>query len=112
MITDISLAHDFCSKCKIIQFAWPFDNLQNVNISFKDSCLPSQTADISKCDSYIEGLKENCKNLHKCEYYFLQAICIDRCAGKHVKVNKKVLDIYMEIQPQITKKRMDEMATL
>jgi hypothetical protein len=40
------------------------------------------------------------------------ANCIDRCAGKHVKVNKKVLEIYMEVQPQITKKRMDEMATL
>jgi len=38
MTTDISLAHDFCSKCKISQFIWPFDNLQNVNISFKDSC--------------------------------------------------------------------------
>jgi len=38
-------------------------------------------------------------------------ICIDRCAGKHVKVNK-VLEIYMEVQPQIAKKRMDEMATL
>jgi len=74
--------------------------------------ITSQTADISKCDSYIEGLKENCKNLHKCEYYFLQAICADRCAGKYVKVNRKVLEVYMEIQPQITKKRMDEMAAL
>jgi len=41
-----------------------------------------------------------------------EAICIDRCAGKHVKVNRKVLEVYMEIQPQITKKRMDEMASL
>ena len=29
-----------------------------------------------------------------------------------MKVNRKVLEIYMEIQPQITKKRMDEMAAL
>lgn len=29
-----------------------------------------------------------------------------------MKVNKKVLEVYMEIQPQITKKRMDEMASL
>lgn len=71
-----------------------------------------QTTGISKCDSYIEGSKENCKNLHKYEYNFLQAICVDRCAGKHVKVNKKVLEVYMEVQPQITKKRMDEMASL
>lgn len=41
-----------------------------------------------------------------------EAICVDRCAGKHVKVNKKVMEIYMEVQPQITKKRMDEMAAL
>jgi hypothetical protein len=41
-----------------------------------------------------------------------EAICVDRCAGKHVKVSKKVLDVYEEIQPQITKKRMDEMAAL
>ena len=29
-----------------------------------------------------------------------------------MKVNRKVLEVYMEIQPQITKKRMDEMAAL
>lgn len=74
--------------------------------------ITSQTAVISKRDIYVEGSKENCKNLHNCEYYFLQAICVDRCAGKHVKVNKKVLDVYVEVQPQITQKRMDEMAAL
>jgi hypothetical protein len=43
---------------------------------------------------------------------FFQAVCVARCAGKHIKVNKKVMEIYMEVQPQITKKRMEEMAAL
>jgi hypothetical protein len=43
---------------------------------------------------------------------FFKAVCVARCAGKHVKVNKKVMEIYMEVQPQITKKRMEEMAVL
>ncbi|KDR15692.1 Mitochondrial import inner membrane translocase subunit Tim9 B, partial [Zootermopsis nevadensis] len=41
-----------------------------------------------------------------------EAVCVTHCAGKHIKVNKKVMEIYMEVQPQITKKRMEEMATL
>jgi hypothetical protein len=65
-----------------------------------------------KCDVYFEGSKENCTTCINMNIIFFQAICVDHCAGKHVKVNKKVMEIYMEIQPQITKKRMDEMAAL
>jgi hypothetical protein len=38
MATNIGLDYDFCSKYKISQFIWLSNNLQNVNISFKDSC--------------------------------------------------------------------------
>ena len=37
---------------------------------------------------------------------------MSRCADKHVKVNNKVMEIYMEVQPLITQKRIDEMNAL
>lgn len=43
---------------------------------------------------------------------FSQAICVSQCADKHVKVNKKVMEVYIEVQPQIAKKRMEEVAAL
>lgn len=41
-----------------------------------------------------------------------EAICVTQCADKHVKVNKKVMEVYIEVQPQIAKKRMEEVAAL
>lgn len=43
---------------------------------------------------------------------YSQASCVTRCADKHVKVNKKVMEVYIEVQPQIAKKRMEEVAAL
>lgn len=35
--------------------------------------------------------------------------CVDLCAKKHIKVNHKIMGIFMELQPMIISKRMEEM---
>ncbi|XP_034249107.1 mitochondrial import inner membrane translocase subunit Tim10 B-like isoform X2 [Thrips palmi] len=35
--------------------------------------------------------------------------CVDLCAKKHIKVNHKVMGVFMELQPMIINKRMEEM---
>lgn len=34
---------------------------------------------------------------------------MDRCVGKHVSVNHKIMSVYAEIQPIYMQKRIDEM---
>lgn len=38
-----------------------------------------------------------------------EAQCVDSCAGKHVKMNHKIMQVYMEVQTIITNKRIEEM---
>jgi hypothetical protein len=61
---------------------------------------------------YLEDLDKIVITCLSVNTLFFKAVCVARCTGKHVKVNKKVMEIYMEVQPQITKKRMEEMAVL
>ncbi|PSN38950.1 hypothetical protein C0J52_08938 [Blattella germanica] len=41
-----------------------------------------------------------------------EARCVSECANKHVKVNNKLMEIYMEVQPLIAQKRIDEMQAM
>ncbi|KAJ9593972.1 hypothetical protein L9F63_014613 [Diploptera punctata] len=41
-----------------------------------------------------------------------EAVCVSRCTNKHVKVNNKIMEIYMEVQPLIVNKRIEEMNAL
>lgn len=38
-----------------------------------------------------------------------QATCVNTCARKHINVNHKIMQVYMEVQPLIVQQRMDEM---
>merc|ERR1711946_12858 len=38
--------------------------------------------------------------------------CVDICTNKHVRVNHKMMSVYMEVQPLIMQKRMEEMEKL
>ena len=42
----------------------------------------------------------------------IQIQCVDRCCNKHVRVNHKVMAVYMEVQPFIVQKRIEEMEKL
>ncbi|EEB12345.1 mitochondrial import inner membrane translocase subunit Tim9 B, putative [Pediculus humanus corporis] len=35
--------------------------------------------------------------------------CVDMCTKKHVSVNHKVMQVYMEVQPEIINKRIEDM---
>lgn len=35
--------------------------------------------------------------------------CVDMCTKKHVNVNHKIMQVYVEVQPQIVNKRMEDM---
>lgn len=35
--------------------------------------------------------------------------CVNLCVHKHIKVNHKLMGVFMEIQPMIVSKRMEEM---
>lgn len=41
-----------------------------------------------------------------------QMNCVDVCANKHVRVNHKMMSVYMEVQPLMMQKRMEEMEKL
>jgi len=45
-----------------------------------------------------------------CKGLFLQGRCIDLCSGKHINVNHKVMNTFVELQPAITQRRLDEAA--
>lgn len=38
-----------------------------------------------------------------------QENCVELCVRKHVKVNHKIMGVFMELQPLIVSKRMEEM---
>lgn len=42
----------------------------------------------------------------------LQIQCVDLCCNKHVRVNHKIMGVYMEVQPFIIQKRIEEMEKL
>jgi len=39
----------------------------------------------------------------------LQDICVNNCAQKYIYANHKVMEIFMEVQPIMVRKRMEEM---
>lgn len=43
------------------------------------------------------------------KFLCFQASCVDRCVGKQVSVNHKVMSVYAELQPVYLQKRLDEM---
>lgn len=43
---------------------------------------------------------------------FLQAICADRCVKKYIGLNHQLMQVYIEIQPEIVQRRIDEMSKL
>jgi len=38
--------------------------------------------------------------------------CIDLCTNKHVRVNHKIMAVYMEVQPLVMQRRVEEMEKL
>lgn len=38
-----------------------------------------------------------------------ETACVDRCVGKHVNVNHKIMSVYAEVQPIYMQRRIDEM---
>ncbi|XP_057371047.1 mitochondrial import inner membrane translocase subunit Tim10 B-like [Daphnia carinata] len=38
--------------------------------------------------------------------------CVELCSNKNIRVNHKVMSVYMEVQPLIMQKRMEEMEKL
>ncbi|XP_003394141.1 mitochondrial import inner membrane translocase subunit Tim10 B-like isoform X2 [Bombus affinis] len=34
--------------------------------------------------------------------------CIENCSGKHIHANHKIMEIFMEVQPAIVRKSMEE----
>ncbi|XP_015190784.1 PREDICTED: mitochondrial import inner membrane translocase subunit Tim10 B [Polistes dominula] len=36
-------------------------------------------------------------------------LCIKNCTNKHVNTNHKIMELYMEIQPVLVRKRIEEM---
>ncbi|XP_047479985.1 mitochondrial import inner membrane translocase subunit Tim10B-like [Penaeus chinensis] len=60
------------------------------------------------------SISEKCFNLcvtafNKRDLEYEEASCVDRCVGKQVNVNHKVMSVYAEIQPVYLQKRLDEM---
>lgn len=38
-----------------------------------------------------------------------ESTCLDRCVGKHVHANHKIMSVYAELQPVYMQRRLDEM---
>lgn len=38
-----------------------------------------------------------------------ETACVDRCVGKHINVNHKIMSVYTEVQPIYMQRRIDEM---
>ncbi|KAK7790647.1 hypothetical protein R5R35_006540 [Gryllus longicercus] len=59
------------------------------------------------------AISESCftrcvNNFNERELSLDEAKCVEFCAGKHVKMNHKVMEVYMEVQSVITNKRIEE----
>ncbi|KAK8735616.1 hypothetical protein OTU49_005471 [Cherax quadricarinatus] len=39
----------------------------------------------------------------------VETACVDRCVGKHISVNHKIMSVYAEVQPIYMQRRIDEM---
>ncbi|CAL7947006.1 unnamed protein product [Xylocopa violacea] len=37
-----------------------------------------------------------------------EALCVENCSGKHINANHKIMEIFMEVQPVIARKNMEE----
>lgn len=64
------------------------------------------------CPVEVQRITFTCRY---CIYIFtlthiaLQTVCVDRCVGKHVSVNHKIMSVYSEVQPIYMQRRIDEM---
>lgn len=38
-----------------------------------------------------------------------ESTCVDRCVGKHIHANHKIMSVYAELQPVYMQRRIDEM---
>ncbi|XP_017796361.1 PREDICTED: mitochondrial import inner membrane translocase subunit Tim10 B-like [Habropoda laboriosa] len=38
-----------------------------------------------------------------------EAQCVENCSGKHIHANHKIMEIFMEVQPVIARKNMEEL---
>ncbi|KAF0313498.1 Mitochondrial import inner membrane translocase subunit Tim10B [Amphibalanus amphitrite] len=38
-----------------------------------------------------------------------EVACVQRCADKHINSNQKIMQVFMEVQPQVVAKRMEKM---
>lgn len=38
-----------------------------------------------------------------------ELVCVQRCADKHINSNQKIMQVFMEVQPQVVAKRMEKM---
>ncbi|XP_042214812.1 mitochondrial import inner membrane translocase subunit Tim10B-like [Homarus americanus] len=59
-------------------------------------------------------ISERCFNLcvtgfNNRELSEIETACVDRCVGKHISVNHKIMSVYTEVQPIYLQKRIDEM---
>lgn len=41
----------------------------------------------------------------------LQDLCVSNCAQKYIHANHKIMEIFMEVQPIMVRKRMEEINT-
>merc|ERR1711976_661241 len=60
------------------------------------------------------SISESCFNFCITNFYdrktsVNETNCIDRCVGKFMKVNHKIMAVYGEVQPIYMQKRIDEM---
>ncbi|KOC59402.1 hypothetical protein WH47_11031, partial [Habropoda laboriosa] len=42
-------------------------------------------------------------------FVYLRAQCVENCSGKHIHANHKIMEIFMEVQPVIARKNMEEL---
>ena len=38
-----------------------------------------------------------------------QIACVHRCADKYINTNQKIMQVFMEVQPQVVAKRLEKM---
>ncbi|XP_003742815.1 mitochondrial import inner membrane translocase subunit Tim10B [Galendromus occidentalis] len=41
-----------------------------------------------------------------------EEVCVDKCVNKNIKLNHRMMEIYMKLQPEINQKRLQEQEAL
>jgi import inner membrane translocase subunit TIM10B len=52
------------------------------------------------------------KKFDKYFSFLIQDRCVEMCSNKNIRVNHKIMSLYMEVQPLIVQKRVEEMEKL